>query len=126
MKYLSALHLAPLDNGRDWRVTQPFGFEVEEGDEIWVSKDTITDLTSTPRILWRLAPPATGRQRKGAVIHDYLYRTQHRTRKKSDQIYLACMQIDKVSWWKRKMIYHGLRLFGWYVWRQKRANLSPC
>lgn len=70
-----------------------------------------TDLASTPRIFWNIFPPF-GKYEKAAVVHDYLYHFGIGTRKDADKKFLEGMKLLKVPFWKRRMMYSAVRMFG--------------
>lgn len=84
---------------QEWGVRVPVGFE--------------TDLASVPRVLWSLVPPF-GRYSKAAIVHDRLYNIQDRPKKKADKLFLRAMKDLGVPFWKRKVMYRFVRLFGRY------------
>jgi hypothetical protein len=52
------------------------------------------------------------RAQRAATLHDYLY-TQHLvSRRRADAIFEAAMIPLGISWWKRKLMWLGVRLFG--------------
>ncbi len=56
---------------------------------------------------------------KAAVLHDWIYKTHWRnlyTRKQADQIFYEAMLVGKTPRWKAKLMYYGVRLFGWAAW----------
>lgn len=99
-----------------WRLLEPFIYYVgEEGsdDAITVPAGFVTDFASIPRWLWSIFPPA-GAWAKASVIHDYLYRTQTRTKAEADHIFLEAMEVLGVGWFKRRLMYRAVRWFGRY------------
>lgn len=110
---------------RTWKVAKTFIYRVgfkDSTEAIVVPKGFITDFASVPRIFWILLPP-DGRYSQAAVLHDYLYKIQIYTRKKSDSIFLEAMKVLKVAWWKRWIMYRAVRLACWIPWKKKRRNL---
>ncbi len=106
-----------------WRVARELVYYVgEEGsdDKIVVPKGFVTDFASVPRLFWAFIPP-DGSYTAAAVVHDYLYHTQERSRKESDLIFLEAMEVLGVVWWKRKVMYRSVRMFGWIPWKKKRT-----
>lgn len=87
--------------------------EVVNSDKIVVPAGFITDLASTPRFIWSLLPPH-GDYAKAAILHDYLYSkgSVSVTRKAADFIFYEAMGVLGVAEWKRKLIYHTVRMFG--------------
>jgi len=70
-----------------------------------------TDFASIPRLFWRVFNPS-GRWRRAAVIHDYLYsHAAHCPRFLADAIFRHVMWQDGVGWFSRCAIYYAVRLF---------------
>lgn len=94
-------------------------WEVEEDYKVVVLNNTIeipkgfiTDLASIPRIMWVVFPPF-GRYTEAAVVHDYLYINSELSRAKCDEIFFVLMLRNNVSYYKAKLLYRVVRLFGW-------------
>ncbi len=66
--------------------------------------------------------PRWGKYGNAAVIHDWLYWDQPRTRQEADDIFLEGMEVLEVPNWKRKTIYYAVRLFGGFAWRANRRR----
>lgn len=83
-----------------------------------------TDLDSVPRIplaYWLTKNVSV----TGAVVHDWLYRKGHIkgnpiTRKEADQIFRDVMEEEGVSWWRRALIYRGVRIGASGPWDKYR------
>jgi len=71
----------------------------------------VTDLASTPRIIWSLLP-RDGKYLEAALLHDYLYRTHQVPKEIADIIFLNEMYRMGVSKFKRILIYNAVKLFG--------------
>lgn len=82
----------------------------------------MTDLTSIPRVLWQVARPE-GRYAYAAVVHDYLYWTQTRTRDEADRIFKFAMEDSKVSQGERWSIYEAVDKLGQGAW-DRNAKLK--
>lgn len=122
----SKLILEPLDDGRRWKLVEPFVYEIGKlgsGNKIEVPAGFITDFASVPRGLWNIFPP-WGVYGKAAILHDWLYQEQKRTRAESDKIFLEAMKALGVSFLKRRLIYRGVRLGGWLAWRSHKKQLK--
>lgn len=76
-----------------------------------VPAGTITDLASTPRLLWVIFPPH-GQYAKAAIIHDYLYDKAIGSKPLADAIFLEAMEVLGVPRWRRVLMYWAVRLFG--------------
>lgn len=78
------------------------------------------DGASIPRLFWRvIGSPWTGRYTRAAVLHDFLYRRQFCGRKAADKAFLVAMQVEGVSWWKRRLIYYAVRWGGQPAWDER-------
>lgn len=84
-----------------------------------------TDLASIPRSV-RFFISQNGRHRAAAVVHDRLYKQaglNRYTRKQCDDVFREAMKVSGVPWWKREMMYAGVRAGGWVVYNKyKKAN----
>jgi hypothetical protein len=109
-----------MPGGHDWRIDDEFAYTASDGTKITVPGGTITDGASIPRLFWRMiGGPMTGKFRRAAVVHDYLYSTHKLSREKSDWIFLDAMRTDGVSWWKRRAMWAAVRSFGEIPWDDK-------
>ena len=104
-------------------------WELVEGFEYWtpdytikVPQGFITDFASIPMIFWSIVGSPTGKYGKAAVIHDYLYVTQTFSRRKADKILLEAMKVLKVRWWKRRVTWFAVRLFGRKAWNSHKKD----
>ena len=110
---------------RRWETYRSFTYSVgglDTGDHIIVPKGFQTDFASVPRVFWRILPP-DGQYTQAAVLHDYLYNKQDRSRKECDDIFFEAMGVLKVDEWKRVLMYHAVRTFGWLPWGNKRKRI---
>jgi hypothetical protein len=86
----------------------------------------VTDLASIPQRVWSFGIRPEGPYAYAAVIHDFLYWTQDRSRDESDEIFLIAMTDSKVEESLRNRIYKAVRLAGGSAWKKnselKRAG----
>jgi len=75
----------------------------------------VTDLASVPQIFWSVLPK-TGRHAHAAIIQDYLYWNQTRSREEADSIFKIALQDLKVGSWTVEMLYRSVRWFGQEAW----------
>ncbi len=118
--------LVQLKTGRKWKVIEDYTYK-RGLIRILVQKGFVYDGASIPRIFWRfIGPPAAGKYAHASLLHDWLYVEQSLskfgtlvkiTRKEADDLMLAIMKDDGVSWWQRNAIYRGVRLGGGRAWR---------
>ena len=81
-RFTESLVVTPLPDGKTWIILHDFGYEVGDkgsGDVINVPIGTYTDFASIPRPLWAIFP-RWGKYGNAAVIHDWLYWDQSRSR----------------------------------------------
>jgi len=102
---------------------EPGWFEVVHGFKWWgvflddfevieVPAGFKTDLASIP---WGMRNfySRTGKSRKPAVTHDYLYSIKWRTRKECDQLFRQLLLERGMPGWKARLAYLGVRAGGW-------------
>lgn len=77
-----------------------------------------TDLATIPRGLWYLLAPHDPDILEASVVHDYLYTrvTPDFTRGMADRLLELAMRDLGAPWWKCKLVYHAVRLFGSSHW----------
>ena len=76
-----------------------------------VPKGFVTDLASTPRMLWSIYPPF-GKYLAGAIVHDYLYYIKS-PRREADISLRYILKQDGVGLITRWSFYVAVRAFGW-------------
>ena len=127
-RFTEPLVVTPLPDGKTWIILNDFSYEIGEegsGNIINVPIGTYTDFASIPRTLWAVFP-RWGKYGNAAVIHDWMYWDQSRSRKEADDIFLEGMEVLQVPAWKRRAIYSAVRTFGRIAWnsnQKKKANL---
>lgn len=123
-RILGDLIVKALPDGRHWELFTPLVYHVGgpyNDDKIEIPAGFITDFGSVPAVLhWIVSPQGKG---KGAyVLHDWLYHTGERSRLVSDAILDEALGVCGVSWIQRKLVWRGLRLFGWVAWAGHRRR----
>lgn len=88
--------------------------------DIAVPAGFVTDLASVPRVFWSLFRP-DGDHVYAAVIHDYLYWEQDRTRSDADAVFRQVMDELEVTAWHSKVLHKAVDFFGQSAWDQNRA-----
>lgn len=106
-----------------WLVVNDFLYLSDAGDSIKIRAGLITDLASTPRIVWNLYPPF-GLYTGPAILHDYLYKNQFFARERCDALFLEAMKADCVPYISRQIIYRAVRAFGWAAWNKHGKELA--
>lgn len=105
--------LATVDAGAEARQHENGGWEVV----VHVRPGFRTDGASIPRWLWRVfGSPYDPDIFPSAIGHDGLYRGEIVPRKDADIAFLRMMEMSGVPEKKRRLIYRGVRWFGWITW----------
>jgi hypothetical protein len=101
------------------------------GAQIRVPKGFQFDGESIPACLTWLVRPV-GKSRRGACVHDYLYRyagwhddngTLHPvTRSQADAVYRNLLKAKGLSAWRASTRWSVLRIVGWAAWRGNRST----
>lgn len=99
------LEVTYLDNNQ-WQIDEEY-----TRNGVSIPAGFITDLASTPRLLWVIYPPF-GKYLVGAVVHDYLYSIKH-PRREADISFRYILKQDGVGLITRWNFYLAVRLFGW-------------
>jgi hypothetical protein len=123
-RFTEVLLVSPLADGRTWVVSRDFGYEVGtegSGDTVDVAVGFQTDFASIPRMFW-VVLPKWGRYGNASIIHDWLYWSQERSRKESDDIFLEAMGVLQVGPFKKHVIYWAVRAFGGIAWLRNQAD----
>ncbi len=119
--------MKPDPNRTGWWVLQDsISYDVGHagsGDRITVPAGFETDLASVPRALWSILPPF-GKYMPAALIHDYGYITQARSRKETDLIFRESMKVLGVSWRRRNVMYWAVRAGGWLPWNRRAKKIK--
>lgn len=97
-----------------WRSNQGQKYQPVEVPEGFVS-----DLTSIPRLFWQFLRPE-GRYAYAAVVHDYLYWTQTRSKQEADLIFKVALEDSKVDDKTVWAVYEAVDKFGQSAWDKNR------
>jgi len=121
-------------DGRKWWMDQksngdPFGVRVYIDGKFKVDycppHRFPTDMAST-RCVRRLFPQVGdgkyGQYAQSTVIHDLLCKLakNYAQRRWADWVFRACNIANKVSRWRRALMYPAVRMAGWWEWRRRR------
>lgn len=110
----SIVHLSPFGDGNYWYLTDNMTWV--SGEQFIVTpKGFVTDFASVPRPLWHILPKWGG-YGVPSVIHDYLYWSQHVSRRDADLWLLKTMEEMNVSWFHSRVIWLAVRAFGGIPW----------
>lgn len=114
--FMTELVTRTVDDGHE-QLTVPLVFASSVlGREICVPVGFVTDLASVPRLPFVYVLTG-GTAKKAAVVHDYLYREQCCTRREADAVFSEAMKASGQPWWRRTLMWAGVRLFGWVPYR---------
>ena len=123
--FIGQCDLTPLkggDGGDLWRLKDAFAFWSPRCGIITVRAGFVTDLASIPRCFWSIIAPFAIAQE--AVVHDWLYRTQHTSRDEADLILWEAMTIMRRKWLLKHIVYFFVRAFGEAAWLDDSRHLS--
>jgi len=119
----STFLIYPMPDHRRWGLGEDMIWHFEENGRIIVPINFITDFASIPKIFWNIHSP-WGSYGKAAVLHDYLYKVQIYSRKKSDDIFLEAMKVSGTPFLTRQTFYTAVRLFAGGIWNKYKKELK--
>ncbi len=85
-----------------------------------VPKDYGTDLASVPSLFRNLASKVDAVE--ASVIHDHAYEFKTLPRDVADELFRAIMAASGKSWFKRNLMWFGVRIGGWAVWNRRARD----
>ncbi len=101
-------------------LTKPISWKPDPGQEahrpVTVPVGFVTDFASIPRVFWQILRP-DGEYAYAAVIHDYLYWLQDRSREQADAVFKLVMHEFNISRSKIVAIHGAVRVGGGGPWR---------
>ena len=106
------------ERGDLFRLLEPLKIEWR-GKSLTVPAGFESDGCSVPRFLWSsVSPRIDNRTLRGAIGHDWIYRTHPEgwTKAEADGMFYDIIREDGLSWWKSQKAYWGVRLFGGDSW----------
>lgn len=119
MKWIGRYLIEEYDERR-FITRAPLTYVTDEGIDITVPSNFITDGASIPKICWSLiGSPFTGKYKRAALVHDWLYYTFETTRIYADKIFLEIMEERDVPFLKRHAMYRAVRTAGWIPWNRR-------
>lgn len=107
----NVLTLDKIPNTINWKVSGNSYPYTMKDREFTIPKGFITDLASTPRILWSVFPPSDV-YTEAAVIHDHQYSICVFHRKDVDKEFKRLLEESGVGPIRRNLMYAAVRLFG--------------
>lgn len=114
MVFLDEILVRPLANGKDWMLRFKVDYETNDSRIVHIPRGFVSDFASIPKFFRRMYQPATGKHRRAAIVHDYLYRTPEAsfTKEESDNIFVEIMKADGVSKFNRYVLHKAVAIFG--------------
>lgn len=110
------------DTENEWRLLDPLVFSSDVlARWLTVPAGFETDLASVPRLPGAFLL-AGGTCHQAAVVHDWLYVSQECDRSTADAVLREAAAASGVAGWRRWLVWAGVRLGGWAVWRDRRAQ----
>jgi hypothetical protein len=110
-----------------WALLKPISWRPNKPDSKISSVDVptgfVTDFASIPRAFYSLLRP-DGEYTYPAVLHDYLYWTQQRSREESDNVFQLAMMDFQIGVVTVQTIYKAVRVFGQSAWDENRRLQS--
>jgi hypothetical protein len=104
----------------DYELAQDFYFPAKVGEwdvVVHVKPGFRTDGASIPRCLWFIfGSPYDPDIFPSAIGHDAMYRGEIVPRKDADAAFLRMMEASGVRKRKRRLVWIGVRRFGWITW----------
>jgi hypothetical protein len=118
--FKTRLVLEVVDEG--WQLTQPFIYHSELlNRDIEVPAGYVTDLASVPRLFRFIVPVANAKNRRAAVVHDYLCTNPEglvKDQKQADQVFREALGVVGVGRFRSAALYYPVRTFqsikGWF------------
>lgn len=107
-----------------WKILDPITVKLISKDIIInIEKDFVYDMSSSPKSLWNIVPPANDGL-FGYLVHDKLYkwRGHGMTRKEVDKEMLLWTNIVCSNKIDNYIRYFFVRIFGWIVWNKLKIN----
>jgi hypothetical protein len=93
----------------------------EQYEAVTVPPGFVTDFASIPRVFWSVLRP-DGEYAYAAVVHDYLYWTQTRSREEADHILKMAMEDFDIDTVAVATIYNAVRLGGRVAWNDNTGT----
>jgi hypothetical protein len=100
-----------------WEVVEDFTYTSSLlNKDITVPAGYFTDLASVPRVVRFVVPVANAKNRKAAVVHDYLCTHGReleivKSQKVSDQVFREALGVQGIGRFKSGLLYYPVRFF---------------
>jgi len=108
---------------RAMQLVETFKYVDPSGKEWTAEGGYDIDGASIPRIVWTVVgSPYVGDYRRAAALHDAGYVKKLATKAETDLMFYYAMRCDGTHWFKAKVFYAAVVLFGGPPWDTKGAN----
>lgn len=117
VKFLNKLEMSP-QGQVDWSLDADFQIDID-GRIVTVPKGFVTDLASTPKIVWSIGFPPFGYWTEAAAMHDFLYTAPHVAgidRRAADRAFRQGCIACGTATWRAWIMWLAVRLFGASHW----------
>lgn len=108
-----------------WALTKPIAWRPSSDNStlkrVDVPSGFVTDFASIPKAFYSVLRP-DGEYAYAAIIHDYLYWIQDRSREECDKIFKECMLEFKVAETTAQVIFRAVRTFGGAAWKANKDH----
>lgn len=107
----------------EWIVCDPLVWTLSDGQALAVPAGFITDLASIPTMLRPFLSP-TGKSRRPAIAHDFLYSSNLWSRRDADEFLRVALILEGVSIHTARLYWLGVRAGGWRYYNKRKAGLT--
>lgn len=117
MSFTGPLQVERQAGGR-WKLLADLVFNSAEVGAVTVPAGYVTDFASVPRLplmYWLAGDTA----HEAAVVHDWLYSEQKVSRDVADRVFREASAASGVAWWRRWLMWAGVRIGGGFAWGDK-------
>ncbi len=110
-----------------WVLTEPVHYILDDEGEIMLKPGLISDLKSSPWMLWPMVGPPMRDWRLSvpALLHDQLYKVLGFgvfTRLHCDELFYQALRVMGVNRFHAYVLYLGTRVGGWVGWNSYARN----
>ncbi|VVO40710.1 DUF1353 domain-containing protein [Pseudomonas fluorescens] len=111
--YIGRVRAEWLENGRDMRLLEPFGYVDPSGKEWDAKAGSVVDGASIPKVAWSIVGgPFEGSYREASVIHDVACVQKNQRWQDVHQTFFTAMLASGVSMIRAKVMYAAVYHFG--------------
>ena len=112
-----ASNLLVTDIHKGWRLERSLVYKSDYlGRQVTVPRGFETDLASVPRIFRFIVPVANARNRKAAIVHDYLCvhgESKGVTQKQADKVFREALGVCGIGRYRSACLFYPVRSYQW-------------